>query len=87
VNAREVLEGMIRTDRGDMTVHSPAEAQVRLDAFRAEIEREVRWQIAADFERFGKRQDTLSWGEAALVAREGLCRCRGGSQPCEGGGS
>ncbi|MDX3520778.1 hypothetical protein [Streptomyces scabiei] len=77
---------MIRTDRGDMTVHSPAEVQVRLDALRAEIEREVRWQIAADFKQFGKRQDTLSWGEAALIAREGLCRCRGGSQPREGGG-
>lgn len=37
MNAREVLEGMIRTDRGDMTVHSPAEVQSRLDAYRAEV--------------------------------------------------
>ncbi|MFF6781373.1 hypothetical protein [Streptomyces sp. NPDC012510] len=37
MNAREVLEGMIRTDRGNMTVHSPVEVQSRLDAYRAEI--------------------------------------------------
>ncbi|MBP5913184.1 hypothetical protein F3K34_13165 [Streptomyces sp. LBUM 1486] len=37
MNAREVLEGMIRTDRGDMTVHSPVEVQARLDAYRTEV--------------------------------------------------
>ena len=37
MNAREILEGMIRTDRGDMTVHSPVEVQARLDAYRAEV--------------------------------------------------
>jgi hypothetical protein len=34
-------------------------------------------------EQFGKRQDALTWGEAALIAREGLCRCRSGHVPCD----
>jgi len=64
-------------------VRTTPEALRLLDAFRAEIEREVRWRIAKDFEQFGKRQDTLGWGEAYLIAREGLCRCRGGDKPCD----
>jgi parvulin-like peptidyl-prolyl isomerase len=64
-------------------VRSTPEAQRLLAELRAEIEREVRWQIAADFETFGRKQDSLSWGEAHLIAREGLCRCRGGSKPCD----
>lgn len=51
-------------------------------AVRAEVERETRWQVAADFELLGKRRDTVGWGEAVMVAREGLCKCQGGSVPC-----
>jgi hypothetical protein len=54
-----------------------------LDQMVEQVERRVRWQIAADFEQFGKRQSALTWGEAAVIAREGLCRCRGGSEPCD----
>jgi hypothetical protein len=63
--------------------HTNADAQALLNRFRAEVERKVRAEIAADFEQFGKRQDSLSWGEAHLIAGEGLCVCRGGSKPCD----
>lgn len=53
------------------------------DSLREQIEREVRAQIAEDFKTLGKRQSTLSWGEAHLIARDGLCRCRGGSKSCD----
>ena len=48
-----------------------------------EVERAVRERIAEDFTRFGRRQDSLSWGEAVQIVREGLCRCRGGDKPCD----
>ncbi|MGW6531381.1 hypothetical protein [Streptomyces venezuelae] len=67
--------------------HSMPEAQALLAELRAETEREVRRSIAADFETFGKKQVSLSWGEAYLIAREGLCVCRGGSKPCTEGGA
>ncbi|MGP4114615.1 hypothetical protein ACTWP5_27365 [Streptomyces sp. 4N509B] len=50
-------------------------------------EQSIRNQIADDFTKFGERQDTLSWGEAVVIAREGLCRCRGGRKPCQDGGA
>lgn len=50
-------------------------------------ERDIRWSIAEDFTKLGERQDTLTWGEAVVIAREGLCRCRGGNKPCQDGGA
>ncbi|MFI5473131.1 hypothetical protein ACIA6D_23190 [Streptomyces cacaoi] len=47
MNAREVLEGMIRTDRGDMTVHAPSEVRMRLDAYRAEVLAEAKAEVIA----------------------------------------
>ncbi|WP_448333513.1 hypothetical protein [Streptomyces sp. DSM 41534] len=41
VNARERLADMIRTDRGDMNVHSAPEVRVALDAYRTEVLREA----------------------------------------------
>ena len=58
-----------------------------VDAYRGEIERDVRWQIAKDFEEFGKTHDTFSWGQAVYIARDGLCSCSGGSKPCDMGGA
>jgi hypothetical protein len=43
---------------------------------------EVRNAVAADFELLGKRHASLSWGQAVMVVREGLCQCQGGSVPC-----
>jgi len=57
------------------------------ESVHAEAERKVRAEIAADFEQLGKRQGSLTWGEAVLIAREGLCVCRGGSQPCDAEGT
>jgi hypothetical protein len=37
MNARERLELMVRTDRGSMTVWSPAEVRNALDAYRVEV--------------------------------------------------
>lgn len=54
-----------------------------INALVAEVEVAVRASIAADFMQFGQHKDVLSWGEAVLIAREGLCNCRGGSKPCE----
>ncbi len=50
---------------------------------RGEVEREVRWSIARDFEKYGQRHDSLSTGEAYYIARDGLCSCRGGSKRCD----
>lgn len=47
MNARKVLEGMIRTDRGDMTVHSPVEVRTRLDAYRTEVLAEAKVEVVA----------------------------------------
>lgn len=44
----------------------------RLRAELATTERRVRAQIAADFEAYGKTHDTLSWGQAFYIARDGL---------------
>lgn len=41
MNAREVLEVMVRTDRGSMTVWSPDEVRNALGAYRAEVLREA----------------------------------------------
>lgn len=66
----------------DRSVSGDRAADLLADFYNA-IERKVRAEIAADFMQFGKRQDSLSWGEAVLIAREGLCRCRGGSKSCD----
>ncbi|SDN19094.1 hypothetical protein [Streptomyces wuyuanensis] len=50
---------------------------------RAEAERDVRWQIARDFEKYSRVAENLSWGEAYYIARDGLCTCRGGDKPCD----
>lgn len=50
--------------------------------FRAAVEHDVRWSIAEDFTRYGRVAESLTWGEANLVAREGLCTCRGGDKSC-----
>ncbi|GHH87930.1 hypothetical protein [Streptomyces capitiformicae] len=63
-----------------------AEAQALIAQLRAEIERDIRWQVAEDFKTVGEKQDSLSWGEAYYIARDGLCRCRGGSKPCDAEG-
>lgn len=85
--AADRLRRMIRTDHGNMSVWTADEIRVALDAMRAEVEREIRWQIADDFHRLGCTQDALSWGEALMIAREGLCSCRGGIKPCAEGGA
>lgn len=41
MNARQRLQIMIRTDRGSMTVWSPAEVQEALDAYRAQVRNEA----------------------------------------------
>lgn len=41
INARERLELMVRTTRGNMTVWSPAEVRDALDAFKAEVRAEI----------------------------------------------
>jgi hypothetical protein len=53
-----------------------------LAAFYKAVRTAVRAEIAADFELLGKRHASLSWGQAVMVAREGLCQCQGGSVPC-----
>lgn len=64
-----------------------ATADEMLNAYRAEIEREVRWQVAEDFQRLGQSRPTdISWGEAYEIARGGLCSCNGGTQACPAGG-
>jgi hypothetical protein len=50
---------------------------------RSEAERDVRSQIAKDFEKYGQRHDSLSTGEAYYIARDGLCACRGGDKLCD----
>lgn len=37
-----------------------------------EAERKVRAKVAADFEEYGKCHDSLSWGQAYYIARDGL---------------
>jgi hypothetical protein len=59
----------------------------RLKAEVASVERDVRWSIAEDFSTFGRKHESFNWGEAHLIAREGLCQCRGGSKPCTDGGA
>ncbi|MFJ2676334.1 hypothetical protein [Streptomyces sp. NPDC087525] len=59
-----------------------------VDAFRAEVEREVRAAVAADFDRRAKRTtDFLSPGQAREIALHGLCACSGGTKPCDMGGA
>ncbi|RCH70540.1 hypothetical protein DT019_03350 [Streptomyces sp. SDr-06] len=61
----------------------PAEAASDLlHAFYEAVRTETRRQVAADFELVGRRQESLTWGQAVMVAREGLCQCQGGSVPC-----
>ncbi|MFF8829269.1 hypothetical protein [Streptomyces sp. NPDC015131] len=48
-----------------------------------EAERDVRSQVAKDFEKYGKRRNSLSTGEAYYIARDGLCACRGGDKACD----
>lgn len=45
MSARAVLEIMVRTNRGNMTVWSPAEVTDALDAYRAQVLREAADQI------------------------------------------
>jgi hypothetical protein len=42
---------------------------------------------AEDFVRQGKASDTLTWGQAVYIARDGLCSCSGGLKPCDMGGA
>ncbi|MFE4867638.1 hypothetical protein [Streptomyces sp. NPDC056682] len=53
-----------------------------LAAFYEAVRTKVRAEVAADFELLGRRQESLTWGQAVMVAREGLCQCQGGSVPC-----
>lgn len=58
-----------------------------LNAYRAEVERKVRAEIAADFVRQGKASNSLTWGQAHEIALNGLCACSGGVKPCDMGGA
>lgn len=72
MNAREVLEGMIRTERGDMTVHSPVEVRTRLDAYRDEVLAEAGLLPKADVVAWltkKAREDTPVWQLASKVDR------------------
>jgi len=51
----------------DPRIPSDAAAKMLAD-FRAA----VRAEVAADFEVYGKQHDTLSWGQAYYIARDGL---------------
>lgn len=62
---------------------STKDAAKLVNALVVAVKSKTRAEIAADFEQFGKRQDSLSWGEAHLIASEGLCVCRGGDKPCD----
>lgn len=86
VNADKALPASERVLNMLLCTNSPQDAQALLDDIRAKAERDVRSSIAADFEQFGKQQSKLTWGEAALIAREGLCACRGGQKPCQSEG-
>jgi hypothetical protein len=59
----------------------------RLTAENASTEAKVRESIAEDFVRQGKASDTLNWGQAVYIARDGLCSCSGGIKPCDMGGT
>ncbi|MBX7464883.1 hypothetical protein [Streptomyces sp. NPDC057910] len=67
-------------------LYTADQAAALLHAFSVAVEREVRAEIAADIRFVGKQRDTLSWGEAHLIASEGLCACRGGRKPCQDAG-
>ncbi|MFD8866068.1 RING finger protein [Streptomyces sp. NPDC059590] len=69
MNAREVLETMIRTDRGSMTVWSPAEACNAVDAFRAEVLREAA-SVLEGHARQEFREGTTAYGEWHAAAAE-----------------
>lgn len=59
----------------------------RLRTENATIEAKTREAIAQDFIRQGKASDSLSWGQAVSIARDGLCACSGGIKPCDMGGA
>lgn len=72
-SARDALEVMafsLATGTGDIV--EPKRFRSELDRFRAEVETKVRNEIAADFQAYGKSHDTLSWGQAFYIARDGL---------------
>ena len=58
------------------------ELEDALSTCRADTERDVRAAVAADFVLFGQHHDTLPSGQAADIAYNGLCQCRGGQAPC-----
>ena len=53
-----------------------------LDTVVADAERTAREQVATDFAIYGERQPRIALGMAQLIAREGLCACRGGRAAC-----
>jgi hypothetical protein len=59
----------------------------RLKAETRTAEDRVRESIAQDFIRQGEASDSLNWGQAVYIAREGLCGCSGGIKPCDMGGA
>ncbi|MFF5445419.1 hypothetical protein [Streptomyces sp. NPDC012888] len=87
LTARERLEAMFRTSRDDMTVWSRDDVRSAINAFRAEYERDVRWEVAKDFQRLGRTQGKLSWGEAIRIAQKGLRSGSGDSKPWAEGGA
>lgn len=58
-----------------------------LETANAATEPRVREAVAQDFIRQGKASDSLTWGHAVYIARDGLCGCSGGIKPCDMGGA
>lgn len=58
-----------------------------LQAASVAVEHRTRWAVAEDFVRQGKASDSLTWGQAVYIARDGLCGCSGGLKPCDMGGA
>ncbi|WP_055695805.1 hypothetical protein [Streptomyces prasinopilosus] len=57
MNARERLEAMVRTDRGDMNVYSEPEVRDALDAYTAQVLREA----ARLMEATGRDDDAVNF--------------------------
>ncbi|MFE7194056.1 hypothetical protein [Kitasatospora sp. NPDC057541] len=74
MNARERLEAMVRTDRGNMTVWSPQELREALDAYADEVRADADGDTKrlAGLAAHGLRRALAAGGEAELPPAEEL---------------
>lgn len=70
MSARERLQDMVRTERGDMNVYSQPEVRTALDAYRTEVLAEVTaWLVKKAREyRAGVRDERVQADTAAVLA-------------------